>query len=206
MGPDVHTQTTTRLLDELRDPANDRAWVGFDARYRPVLAAFGRRLGFSSSDAEELAQATLAEFAKAYRDGRYERGQGRLSSWLIGIARNVGSGMRRAQGRGGPMGGDTQLGAVAGDLGDEKHLSQVWAREREQAILADALQALRSSARLEPHTLKAFELFTLRGVPAEEVAAECGIDVDTVYVIKNRLTKRLREIVREMTTAYEEGE
>lgn len=210
------TRTTTRLMEDLRDPADAAAWSGFDARYRPVLVAFARKLGFSEDDAVELAQQTLVEFARAYRDGRYQREQGRLSSWLIGIARNVGSGMRRKRRAGvrdagagvvgAVVGGDTVIGGVAADLPDEQQMTRIWAKEREQAILAEAMGILRDSTRTDANTIRAFELFALRGVPAEEVAAQCQIAVDSVYVIKNRLTKRLREIVRDLTAAYDEGE
>lgn len=200
------TRTTTRLIEDLRDPKNAGAWSAFDARYRPVLICFARKLGFSQDDASELAQQTLAEFARCYQDGRYKRDQGRLSSWLIGIARNVGSGMRRKRGAGERVGGDTMIGQMPCELPDEQQLTQVWRREREHAILAEAMQTLRASTRMDEHTFRAFELFALRGVPAEEVASQCGIEVDSVYVIKNRLTKRLREIVADITAAYDEGE
>jgi len=197
------TRTTTRLIEDLRDPANAVAWSAFDERYRPVLTGFARVLGFMPEDAEELAQGTLAEFAFAYRAGRYERGRGRLSSWLIGIARNVGAEMRRRRGahRGG---GDSVIAELPQVDAEEAHLTRVWAKERDAAILVEAMAKLRASTRMEEHTMRAFELVALRGVPAEVVAAQCGIDVDSVYVIKNRLTKRLREIVRELTTAYDE--
>jgi RNA polymerase sigma factor (sigma-70 family) len=201
------TRTTTRLIEDLRDPSNVAAWFAFDARYRPVLIAFARKLGFSQDDATELAQQTLAEFSRCYNDGRYQREQGRLSSWLIGIARNVGSAMRRKRGGAGErVGGDTMIAQMPDDMPDEQHLTQVWRKEREHAILAEAMTILRASARMEEHTFRAFELFALRGVPAEEVAGQCGIGVDSVYVIKNRLTTRLREIVAEITAAYDEGE
>ncbi len=199
------TRTTTRLIEDLRDAGNADAWSGFDQRYRPVLIGFARVLGFSPDAAEELAQQALAEFAIGYRAGRYERGRGRLSSWLIGIARNVASDMRRRRGAD-RVGGDSVIAEIPAGQSEEEHLTRVWARERDAAILAEAMATLRRSTRMEEHTMRAFELFVVRGTPAAAVAAQCGINVDAVYVIKNRLTKRLREIVRELTTAYDEGE
>jgi len=67
------------------------------------------------------------------------------------------------------------------------------------------MATLRETGRVQANTMLAFELFAIRGVPAEEVATQCGISVDAVYVIKNRLTGRLREIVQELTIAYDEG-
>lgn len=190
------SRTTTRLLDDLRNPSNAGAWELFDARYRPILVAFGRRLGFGPEEAEELAQRTLAEFVKSYGNGRYIRAEGRLSSWLIGIARHAACAMRRQRSPGLDP---------AFDLPDENELTRVWERERELTILSQALDRLRTSTRTDDHTMRAFELFALRGVPAAEVASQCGISVDAVYTIKNRLTARLRELVSEFTAEFDEG-
>jgi hypothetical protein len=46
----------------------------------------------------------------------------------------------------------------------------------------------------------------LRGVPAPEAAAQAGMTVDQVYVAKSRLTKRIKALVQEMTSAFEEDE
>lgn len=205
-GSRVHTRTTTQLLEDLRESGNADAWTRFDARYRPVLVGFARTLGFSPDDSAEVAQRTMVEFTRAYQSGRYERGQGRLSSWLIGIARNTAMSMRREGRRNRAVGGEAMQDAAEAVIGDEAHLTRIWAKERDSAVLAEAIRQLRGSPRMEAHTMRAFELFALRGMPAAEVAKECGIDVDSVYVIKNRLTKRLREIVRELTLAYEEGD
>ena len=196
------TRTTTQMLDDLHDKDNVVAWESFDARYRPILIAFAHRLGFAGDDAAELAQQTLAEFAQAYAQGRYQRGRGRLSSWLVGIASNVGSGLQRRAARGPANTGDALLDDA---WADERRLHDAWNRERERAIVIEALSILRDTSRVQANTMKAFELFAIRGVPAEEVAVQCGISVDAVYVIKNRLTGRLREIVQQLTITYDEG-
>lgn len=203
--PATLTRTTTRLIDGLREVGDNQAWEGFDARYRPVLVGVAIKLGFGGDDASELAQRALAEFAHGLRGGRYERGRGRLSAWLIGIARHIGSEMRRRE-KVHAVPGGSMIGQVEERFPDEARLTQIWQAERDAAILADALRTLQASERIDPRTLRAFELFALRGVPAEEVAKDCGMETETVYVVKNRLTKKLREIVRDLTSAYDEGE
>lgn len=64
------TRTTTRLIEDLKNPANAAAWSEFDARYRPLLTGFGRHLGLSPDDAAEMAQRALATFSAALREGR----------------------------------------------------------------------------------------------------------------------------------------
>jgi len=198
----MQTMTTTRLIEDLKDPANAAVWSAFDERYRPVLIGFGRKLGLSAEDASELSQRALAQFSTALRQGRYERGRGRLSSWLIGMARNIALDMRRHIH---PREDDeSRIGRVAADVPENEHLTRVWQLERDRVILERAMVQLRDSTRTDERTLRVFDLFALRNVPASEVARECGVEVDTVYVIKNRLTKRLREIVQDLTSAYDE--
>ena len=77
--------TTTIVLEQLaREEAG--AWELFVRRFRQPVIRFARDLGLSEDEAEDVVQETLASFLRAYRNGRYDRDKGRLSSWLFGIA------------------------------------------------------------------------------------------------------------------------
>jgi RNA polymerase sigma factor (sigma-70 family) len=195
--PLVATRTTTRLLDALKDMSNELAWTHIDVRFRPVIAGLARRLGLRESEADEVAQQTLAEFVKAYRDGRYDRGKGRLSSWILGIAHNT---ALKAMRTGRRDGSSTALA----DVPDEPTLRSIWTDERDRLILDRALGMLRDETSVDDRTLRAFELVGLRGVPAAQAGEQCGMTVDQVYVAKNRVTKRLRALVEQLTNAFEE--
>jgi len=196
------TRTTTKLLDALHDHGNEPAWGQLDARYRPVITALARRLGLRESDADEVAQQSLTEFVRAYRDGRYDRTKGRLSSWILGIAHNTTLRVLRDGRRGGPKGG-AEVGSLP-EVVDESALRSIWTDERDRAILARAVGIVGSESNVDERTLLAFELVALRGVPAAEAASQCRMTVDQVFVAKSRVTKRLRALVEEMTTAFEE--
>lgn len=195
------TTTTTQLLFDLRDPDNKTAWSQIDGRYRPILVRFSRQLGFVGDDAEELAQQTLTEFARAYMDGKYDRERGRLKGWLLGIARNVAFELRRKK-----AGMHNGVDSLLDQVPDDARMSQIWEQEREQAIFAEALANLRKSTQIDAVTIEAFELYAIHGMAVKEVSDRCGLSVDSIYVAKNRLTKRLRELVAELTNAYNEGE
>ncbi len=201
--PALALRTTTKLLDALRDPRNEPAWVHLDQRYRGVIAGLARRLGLRDADADEVAQQTLAEFVRVYREGRYDRSKGRLSSWILSIAHHtalhVVRANKRAAGAGG-AGGEGSISQVEG----EGALRGLWDDERDRAILTRAMQTLRDDSATDDRTLRAFELVGLRGVPAEETARQCGMSVDQVYVAKARVTKRLKALVAELTAAFEE--
>lgn len=201
-APILATRTTTRLLDALVDHSNAEVWTALDARYRPIIASLARRLGLGQSDAEEVAQQTMAEFVKAYRDGRYDRSKGRLSSWILGIAHNTVRHAMRDRKRAGPNA--RQPADDLPDVPDEGRLRSLWSEERDRAILEQALRILRDDSSIDDRTLRAFELVGLRAVPAPQAALQCGMSVDQVYVAKSRITTRLKALVAQLTQAFEE--
>lgn len=221
--------TTTQLLDRLRcgasngaqgvstDPSagahagaaigaaradQHSAWNEVDARYRPVLIGFTRSLGLSEADAEDAAQWTLAELSRGLRAGHYERGKGRLRSWVMGIARNRVLMIQRSkrQGPTGPLPNDQAAGVWPPTPPDEATMSVVWERELERTVFTRAWGIVRD--RFDDATLRMFELVSMRGVPPAAAAAECAVPVDRVYVAKSRVTKALREISAELMSRY----
>lgn len=194
------TRTTTQLLESLKDPSNDGLWQEFDQRYRPVLVAFAREQGLGEEDAAEVAQLTLAQFCADYRAGRYDRTRGRLSSWIIGIARNRVADRGRVLRRERQQRGESAMIQLA----DEQTATRAWETARRRVIFQRALERLRTRTRMDERTLRAFELCALRNAPPEAAATECGMSVAEVYVAKNRAIKKLREIVSELTEEFDE--
>lgn len=195
------TRTTTKLLDALSDLSNEPVWSHINSRFRPVIAGLARRLGLNESDADEVAQQTLAEFVKAYREGRYQREKGRLSSWILGIAHHTTLRVIRARRQ---AGGSGPAAEELSNAADENSLRSIWTDERDRAILDRAISMLREESEIDDRTLLAFELVALRGVPAQEVGLQCQMSTDQVYVAKSRVTKKLRTLVEELTHAFEE--
>ncbi len=196
------SRTTTRLLDALRGGASEPAWSQIDARYRPVIRGLARRLGVPEGEADDVAQQSLAEFVRSFREGRYDRTKGRLSSWILSIAHHTSLGAIRRLSRG------ATPREVVSDTPDpssgECALRNVWNEERDRVILHRAMAMLHDEGTMDERTLMAFELIALRGVPAPEAASQCAMTVDQAYVARSRVTRRLRVMVRELTTAFEE--
>lgn len=190
------SRTTTAILDALADVANTQAWVQFDARYRPILIAFGHRLGLNRNDAEEVAQEALSRFVVAYQNGRYDRERGRLHSWLIGIARHCILDLRTGRPTPAPA------GSMLDRLPTERAMTVLLEAECEREILRLSLARLRATTQTEEKTIRAFELLLSRCTPTT-VAAQLGMSVDEVYVAKHRCLRRLRPIVAEIEGEYE---
>lgn len=198
------TRTNTAILDSLHDAHNTSLWREFDARFRPVIVAFARKRGLQDHDAADVAQTVLAQFIADYQNGRYDRSRGRLSSWIIGIASHRISDVQRSAHRQPQQqagGADGQPPPAQGPSTDPRH---DWADAVRKVTLERALAALHTSTRLDERTLRVFDLCAMRGVPPEAAAQQCGMSVAEVYVAKNRVIKKLRELVAQMTEEFDD--
>lgn len=197
-GGIMRTRTATILLEGLHDPANDDIWREFDARFRPVIVGFARSLGLSPADAADIAQETLTRFVGAYRKGRYDRSRGRLSSWLIGIARNCIRDLYRK--RGADEGGNL---STIPDQHDPHRLTLIWEQQCQRHLLETAIAVLREETRTEERTLQAFEMIIFHSRAPQEVAQELDMTPNSVYIAKNRCLTRLRSIIRDLSESAE---
>jgi RNA polymerase sigma-70 factor, ECF subfamily len=184
--------TRTSLLLGLRDYGNREAWEEFCDRYQPALLAFGRRLGLGEADAQDIAQETLLAFLDAYRHGKYERAKGRLGTWLMGIARHKVLHLHRRKHR------QVQVADKTGETGffdrlpDKEAIRQTWETEWRRETVRSCLRML--GGELEPSTLKAFELLTLKDWPTQRVAEELSLTANAVLKANRRVIARLREL------------
>jgi RNA polymerase sigma-70 factor (ECF subfamily) len=181
-------KTSTLLLEGLADPRNRAIWDEFDGRYRPVLAAFARRMGLSENDADEIAQEVLARFVERFRAGEYVRDRGRLRSWIFGIARTRIADSKRARARRRVERGTSALFSVKDETDPEAAFADEWRR----ALLRQAFAELRAKSRHEPKSLRALELLVLEQRPTKEVAQELGMTANALYVARHRALQSLR--------------
>lgn len=194
------TITNTDLLVGLRDRDNAVVWSQFFERYQPMLVCFAKRLGLNESDAQDAAQDTLMAFISAYREGGYDRERGRLRTWLFGIASHKVRDMQRKRGREMVITDNADSTAFLNKVPDDEHLSQVWEAEWQQAIVRHCLAEVRKQ--VKPKTMEAFELFALQGLPAEQVASRLGMTENAVWIAKNRVLTRLREMQKQIEESW----
>lgn len=193
------TRTTSALIAALHDAANHEAWREIDERYRPILVNVARRAGLSDTEASDVAQDALTDLFKSFQDKRYDRSRGRLRQWLLGIARLKIADARRGRARAGAM-----LDTSIPDQADNDTWTTAWEAEQRATILAQALDELRRSDKLQPHTLQAFELVALRHVPVADAAAQLGLSAQEIYLAKSRCMERVRGLIQKLQSAYDE--
>lgn len=187
--------TTTQVLDDLRRSDDRGSWEEFCRHFRPVVVRFAAQLGLSSSDAEDAAQETLLTFVKAYREGKYDREKGRLSSWLFGVAKRVILNLRGRK----PLEqlvADKSTGTSFWDLIQDDHdIWQSWETQWQRMVLKHCLERVRKE--FDAKVFDAFERYALAGVPVEQVCQELKMSRNAVYIAKSRVLSRLRELRRD---------
>ncbi len=187
--------TTSTVLANLQDFHNHAAWDHFVSRFRLPVFRFARSIGLGESDAEDVAQETLATFAQSFRTGHYDRSKGRLSQWLFGIAYRKALDERRK----GAKRYTAPSSSIAGNLDElvvDEAVTASWDQEWEQSLLEQCLDRVRNE--VEPISYEAFERVVKQNQDAAQAAQELGVNIKVVYNAKHRILKRIRVLRAEL--------
>ncbi len=175
----------------------------FHSHFYPVIVNFGKKMGLMDADAEDIAQETMIVFLKAYRKGNYDREKGRLSNWLFGVARKVILNRRKKipQEKQIP---DQSAGTPFWNLLQDEQGAAVqctWDDEWRKMVLKKCLARVQKECGAKVY--QAFEMYAVSDIPADEVSRRLNISKNAVYIAKNRILTRLRELEREFDDFYE---
>jgi RNA polymerase sigma factor (sigma-70 family) len=183
--------TSHSLLQRAGAGAVD-AWARLDRLYRPFLLKWFLAHGVPPTDAEDLTQEVMAAAFQELRAFAHSGQVGAFRTWLRRACLHRLLGYRRARTlRGAPVGGtefQAQMHEVAGPGHDP---AAAWDREHDREILRRLFEDL--AADFEEKTLRAFRRLAFDGLTAPQVAAEMGLTVGAVYIVKSRVLRRLRE-------------
>ena len=183
--------TRPSLLLRLRDPKDDEAWRIFVDTYTPLVYAYCRRRGLQASDVADVTQEVMAQVMRSIADFSYQTERGRFRDWLGAVTRTKIARFFSRDARAG-KGGDAMHSEIVSHAEDPES-DTLWDEAFQARVLEVAMQ--RSRPDFEEATWKMFELAWVQGEAAPRVAAELSVPVESVYVAKSRVLKRLRDEV-----------
>ncbi|MDP7070119.1 MAG: sigma-70 family RNA polymerase sigma factor [Phycisphaerales bacterium] len=164
-------------------------WSEFAEKYSRVIAGFARNAGLKPQEADDVLQDVLLGFFKVSDRFEYDPNKGRFRGYLKRVTLNA---IRARHRRKRPTTGyDDSV-----DPPMECDLDAAWDRQWTEQLLQRAMAEAR--AEVEARTWKSFELYGVRGVPADEVAKDTGMTAAAIRHAKMRLTRRVREIVERL--------
>ena len=182
--------TSTTLLKAIGADADSVRWIEFVDRYRPLVEAF-LRSKFDFTEIDDIVQETFAAVVKALPSYRYDPDRsGCFRNWLMGIARHKAEEQLRRNAK--EM---NKTARYAGELSVRSENSfnvDDWRRDAMEV----ALRQLLADDSYSDQSKRIFVRTAVNGESPESVAELFQTTRNNVDQIRNRLTKRLRELVR----------
>ena len=126
---------------------------------------------------------------------RYDPSRGRFRGWLRTVARNTWINMVKSI-RPITVGDFRTIEEAHGDW--ERMIDEFWDRE----LFMEAIRRVRP--RLKAGTWEAFELISLEGRSAAEVARLSGKSVASIHVLKGRVTRMLKDEITRLDNVDDE--
>jgi len=187
-------------LNELRDSTDHAAWQRFDETYRPLLVAYGVRLGLNGGDAEEAAQRTAIAVLESLRQNQYDARRGLFRHWLLGIARHKIAELCRELARHPmPASQRSSVDAALSALRDPDTVTSLWESQWEAHVVSVCLG--RAWRELSEQDMRVFELLTAERRSPAEVAQETGLSRNAVYKTKYRVLRFMNAVRAELEMA-----
>lgn len=189
--------TRVTLLQKLSDRDNDDAWRDFVAYYRGFIYGLIRRMGLSHSDADEVVQLVLLKSWNKLPDFCYDPARGKFRGWLGRVTGNTAKNyLRDSTGR---------YVALENEDGIAVNEKEFFSSESEIDRLAEEewreylpkLAWKNICGEFGDNVRRVYQLLHDEKT-TEEIAAEVGIAVSSVYVYKKRIQDKLSAEIRRL--------
>ncbi len=192
-----HSSTRVSLLVRVANagPVDQEAWREFATYYGARMYTWCQRWGLQPADAQDVTQQVLVKLASVLRTFAYDPARS-FRAWLRTLTHHAWQDFLTAQRRAVPGSGDS---AVLERLATEPARDD-FRRCLEEAFDHELLEQACEEVRrqVQPATWEAFRLTAFENVPAVEVARRLNKKLLTVYSLRSKVQRLLREQVRRL--------
>ena len=194
--------TRISLLDRLRDHKDQESWRDFFETYCRLIYSYATRAGLSDHEAQEVVQETVISVAGTMPKFRYDPAVCSFKGWLRHLTQKRIVDQIRKRSREILAGDLVPVENSDGDASEvalnatDPELDAVWQAEWEENQRAAALERLQRQVKAGHFQI--FVLHVVQGKSLREVRELLGVNAATVYVVKHRLSRLLREIGRKL--------
>jgi RNA polymerase sigma factor (sigma-70 family) len=193
--------TRQSLLSRIRDWNDQPSWQDFFNTYWKLIYNTARRAGLNHAECEEVAQETLITISRSIRDFHYDRKQGAFKSWLRTTAAwKIHDRLRRQREEQTDSvdedGNWLEVDDVIDPASDPITITSNWESDWEQSLADAAIE--RVKRKLPPKHYQVFDLAVMKQWPTKKIAKTFGMNVGYVYLIKHRVSARLKAELRKL--------
>jgi RNA polymerase sigma-70 factor (ECF subfamily) len=164
----------------------EAAWVTFCERYEPIIAGFARRQGIPGSQVPDVVQQVILGFFAAQPRFVYDPARGRFRGYLKSCVAHEVQRVRTSA----AASARREEAVAVPDLAAES-VDLTWDAEWEAQQLRQALERVRARYR-EGKTFEAFHRTFVLDQPAEQVAADLQMSLNSIYQARARVLAKLR--------------
>jgi RNA polymerase sigma factor (sigma-70 family) len=194
-------RTRPSLLGRLSNTGDSVAWGEFHGLYRKLVYGLCRRSGLSHEESEEVAQDVFARVAETIGNFESDPAKGTFRGWLMNLTRWRVADKFRERPKGmapaNPRLPETGDGTSTIDrLPDSVDADEAWELEWRGTVLAAAMD--RMARKSKPKHFQVLDLCRSQNWSVIRISRELKMNVASVYTIRQRLMKQLKEEVERL--------
>jgi RNA polymerase sigma-70 factor (ECF subfamily) len=185
-------ETSTSLLDRLRDSPDDEAWRRLDTLYRPLILRWLLRDPSLKNDADDIAQEIMDVVCREVV-GFTRRQTGSFRKWIRTITSyRVHNYYRQRKARVKTLHAGPEEEWLTQLADDRSELARRWDQEHNEHIVQQLLAMV--AREFSDVEVGAFRRQVFDLAKPGDVARELQVSLNVVYLAKSRILARLREI------------
>ena len=198
--PDEFLPTRESLLGRLKDWKDEESWREFVNIYRQLIFSAARKSGLTEAEADDVVQETIVSVAKTIREFQYDPERCSFKTWLRHLTQKRIADHYRKRPREHLLreasGGATTGTGAFDRVPSPGDLETIWEEEWQNKILDAALERVRTQASARQYQM--FDLYVLKKMRVQEVAAALGTSVAQVYLAKHRISRLIKKEVHQL--------
>ena len=183
--------TSLSLLARLGETGDSDSWNRLAELYAPLLRGWLRSYEVTGADADDLVQDVLVVVSQEVSTFKHNEQTGAFRSWLRKILVNRLRNYWRARDRRPTATGSSSMFLQLSQLEDDtSKLSRIWNEQHDREVIAKLMELVRPT--FQARTWEAFHRQMFDGQRPDQVAAELGMPLGSVYMARHRVLNALR--------------
>jgi RNA polymerase sigma-70 factor (ECF subfamily) len=167
------------------------AWEQIVKLYAPLVYHWCHSWGAQATDAENICQEVFGALLSSLPSFQEKQRQGSFRAWLKAIAHNKMVDYLRVWERSAMAFGGSEASYRLSQIPSLDDLDEYEASRDLQILYRQAVELIRNE--FSDQDWKAFFLVAVNGISPTEAAVQLGMTVNSVYLAKSRIVKRVRE-------------
>ena len=200
-------KTRWSLISRIKDLEDHDSWRDFFDTYWRLIHGVAMRAGLRDVEAQEVVQNTVIYVSSHIGDFKTNSESGSFKAWLLMVTRwKIGDQFKKRKVHREAANlvpdGESKTELLAGLPDDSRSaLEEVWDVEWAKNLTSIALDRLR--AKVKPRLFQIFYYLTVEEKPPREVADMLEINIAQVYLIKHRLTQKLKDELKSLKASVD---